>query len=146
MTSAALGSILQGAILVGSALTALKLLTTGLHKRYPVLFLYFVFRIPNSLWPFFPDIRSELYLNLWKLTTVVALGFYVLLVAELYHLVLEKYRGLQTAGRWAMYGSTVISVLISLLSLLNVSYKQNPKTRIILLAERGVDTALALFI
>ena len=36
--------------------------------------------------------------------------FYVLMVLELYRLVLEKYKGLYSLGRWALYLSLAISV------------------------------------
>jgi hypothetical protein len=58
------------------------------------------------------------YFWLWLITSPVCLVFYVLLVAELYRLILEKYRGLETLGRWAMYAATAVSVLISALALL----------------------------
>src|SRR6185437_15771741 len=64
--------------------------------------------------------------------------------------VLEKYRGLQTAGRWAMYLSLVVSVSISVLTLLPkinpAMSERNRMIRVFLTAERGIDMALALFI
>jgi hypothetical protein len=149
MTSAALGSLLQTLLVVGAALTVGKLLHTGLYKRYPIFFLYFLFRIPNSIWPLFVDIRSILYLNIWKATGVIVWIFYVLLTVELYRLVLSKYRGLQTVGRWAMYGSVVVSVTIAVLTLLPKMPKIPAHSRtlqLFLVVERGIDTALALFI
>ena len=38
--------------------------------------------------------------------------FYILVVMELYGLVFERYKGLYTLGRWAMYGAIVISATI----------------------------------
>jgi hypothetical protein len=149
MTSVELGSVLQRILVVGCLLTAGKLLFSGLYRRYPIFFLYILLRIPNSIWPLYIDIRSVLYFNVWRATTVIVLIFYILMVVELYQLVLAKYRGLQTVGRWAMYGSLVISVTISVLSLLPRMASMSPRNRnfnVILMAERGVDTALALFI
>src|SRR5437763_17009614 len=118
MTAATFGSILQFVVLAGSALTAVRLFTTGLYRHYPVLFLYFLFRVPNSIWPFFVDLRSSLYFQVWKFTTIAALIIYICLIVELYRLVLEKYRGLQTLGRWVMYGSIVLAIAISIFSLI----------------------------
>ncbi len=150
MTSAALSSFLQALLLVGSALTALKLLTSGLHKKYPVFFFYFVFRVPNSLWPLFLDFRSNTYFWLYVGTLPIVLMFYVLLVRELYRLVLYDYRGLQTAGRWAMYASLAGAVAISILTLIpkiQPSMPQRSKTmNLVVVSERGIDTALAIFI
>src|SRR4051794_11748623 len=103
MTSAALTSLLQGLLVLGSALTALKLFTTGLYRQYPVFFLYFIFRVPNSILPLVLDLHSAAYFYCYVITLPLVLFFYILLVRELYQLVLQDYKGLQTAGRWAMY-------------------------------------------
>src|ERR1039458_8161467 len=72
------------------------------------------------------------------------------MVVELYKLVLEKYKGLYTLGRWALYVSLAISVSISAISLLpqiKPSLPQQSKIMFYMLAtERGVNTGLAIFI
>src|SRR5262245_24306583 len=150
MTGAAFTSLLQGILLLASALTAFRLYTTGLHKQYPYFFAYFVFRIPNSLWPILIDLRSATYFYAYVVTLPLVLGFYILLVMELYRLVLKKYRGLQTAGRWAMYISLTGALTVSILTLIpqiQPSMPQRSKVmRIILVSERGIETALAVFI
>jgi len=149
MTAAALGSLFHYVFLAGCALTAGKLYFSGLYKRYPVFFLYFLFRIPNAIWPFFLDVRSVPYFNVWTITTIIALIFYVLLVVELYRLVLANYRGLQTIGRWAMYASLIVSVAVSVLSLLPKMASMSARNRklfVVLGPERAIETALALFI
>src|SRR5262249_43602841 len=133
----------------GCCLTTAKLLVSGLYKRYPVFFLYFLFRIPVTIWTFFADVHTYSYFNIWKSVTALALIFYVLLVVELYRLVLERYRGLRTVGYVSMLLSVVISAFISVLSLLPkvVSLSAPSATyRLFLVVERGMDTALALFI
>jgi hypothetical protein len=150
MDSVALGSFFLAISLVGSALTALKLTATGLYRHYPVFFLYFIFRIPNSIWPLLLSTRSPHYFAIWRVSFVLTLVFYVFLVVELYRLVLKDYRGLQTVGRWAMYASVAAAAGISILTLLSgMSLGRHEPSRIIrifLIAERGIDTALALFI
>ncbi|MBS1856978.1 MAG: hypothetical protein JST11_16535 [Acidobacteria bacterium] len=83
-------------------------------------------------------------------TGPLVLIFYILMVRELYHLVLEDYRGLQTAGRYAMYLSLAGAVAISILALLpkfTPTMTQSSKGLFLVsAAERGVDTALAVFI
>ena len=73
-----------------------------------------------------------------------------MMVVELYKLVLEKYKGLYTLGRWALYLSLAISVTISAISLLpqiKPSMPQRSKVMFYMLAtERGVHTGLAIFI
>jgi len=150
MTGVVLVSCLKAVLLLGSLLMALMLYRTGLFRRYPIFFAFFIFRILNSIWPMFLEVSSDLYQKVWVLSTPIALGFYVLMVVELYKLVLEKYKGLYTLGRWAMYVSLAVSVTISVISLLpriQPSMPQPSKIMFYMLAtERGIDTALAIFI
>ena len=61
MTSAALVSFLRVVLLLGSILMVLKLQRTGLYHHYPIFFAFFIFRIPNSIWPLFLEVTSPLY-------------------------------------------------------------------------------------
>ena len=94
-------SCLKAVSLLGSVLMVLNLYRTGLYRHYPIFFAFFIFRIPNSTWPLFLDVSSDLYQKVWILTEAFEFGFYVLMVVELYKLVLEKYKGLYSLGRWA---------------------------------------------
>ena len=150
MISAALVSCLKAVLLLGSVLMVLKLYRTGLYRRYPIFFAFFIFRIPNSIWPLFLAVSSPLYLKVWVLTEPIELGFYVLMVVELYKLVLEKYKGLYSLGRWALYFSLAIAVSVSAISLLpriKPTMPQSSKIMFYMLAtERGIHTGLAIFI
>jgi len=150
MTTAVLVPVLQGVLLLGSMLMVLKLYRTGLFRRYPIFFAFFIFRIPNSIWPLILNRDSFNYFYLWVYTVPIALIFYVLLVVELYKSVLGRYRGLYSLGRWVMYASVATSVVISALSLMPTiqpETKQVSRAMIYMLAaERGVDSALAIFI
>ena len=127
-----------------------KLYRTGLYRLYPIFFAFFIFRIPNSIWPYFLDVQSNHYLHVWVLTGPIALGFYVLMVVELYRLVLERYKGLYSLGRWALYISLAISLTISAITLMPRIKPNMPQpSKIInymLATERGIDTSLAIFI
>src|SRR6267142_2079601 len=118
MTTAALVSFLKVVSLLASALTAYKLYRSGLYRRYPIFFGYFIFRVPNGIWPFLLNIKSPAYQKVWMLTEPFLWAFYILVVFELYRLVLARYKGLYTLGRWAMYVGTVVSVALSALSLM----------------------------
>jgi hypothetical protein len=150
MSSAVLVSCLKAVLLVGSVLMVLKLYRTGLYRRYPIFFAFFIFRIPDSIWPLFLEVSSPLYQKVWVLTEPIEFGFYVLMVLELYKLVLEKYKGLYSLGRWALYLSLAISVSISAISLLpriKPSLPQSSRIMLYVLAtERGIQTGLAIFI
>jgi hypothetical protein len=150
MTSVALVSCLKAVSLLGCVLMALKLYRSGLNHRFPIFFAFFLFRIPNSIWPLFLDTSSPLYQKIWVLTEPFEFGFYVLMVVELYKLVLEKYKGLYSLGRWALYLSLAISVSISAITLLpriNPTMPQRSKIMFYVIAtERGIQTGLAIFI
>lgn len=150
MAGVTLVSCLKAVLLLGSVLMVLKLYRTGLYRHYPIFFAFFIFRIPNSMWPLFSDVTSPVYQKVWILTEPIALGFYVLMVVELYKSVLQKYKGLYTLGRWALYSSLAISVSISAISLLPQIKPSAPQiSRImfyVMAAQRGIHTALAIFI
>lgn len=150
MTSTMLVSCLTAILLIGSALMAIRLYRTGLYLLYPIFFAYFTFRIPNNTWPFLFEHSSSVYQQIWICSELIVLTFYILMVRELYRLVLEKYRGLYTLGRWAMYVAMTVSVIISGLSLLpriKPTTAQRSKIMAYVLAtDRGVETALAIFI
>jgi hypothetical protein len=150
MTGEALVSYLKVVSLLGSMFMVLQLYRTGLYLRYPIFFVYFIFRIPNSIWPFFVGVSSGVYQRVWVLTEPIEMVFYVLMVVELYRLVLEKYKGLYSLGRWALYLSLAISVSVSAITLLpriKPSMAQRSKIMFYVLAtERGIHTALAIFI
>ena len=105
--------------LIGTALPDRPLANYGLVAALsPFSFCYFVFRIPNTLWPLFLPNKTRLYEHVWMLTEPLAWIFHILVVFELCRLVLQGHPGILTLGRWAMYGAVVIATGISILSLL----------------------------
>ena len=135
--------------LSGVALTALKLYKTGLRGRYPVFFWYFAFWTINGTWPLFLPPASNLYYWLWVFTEPVNWLFYILVVRELCGLVLEKYQGLNTLGRWAIYAGIAISGLISVISVLpriRSTGREWETLRLLLAADRGITLGLAIFL
>src|SRR5438105_5298438 len=109
--------VLKVVSLLGSVLVAGKLFRSGLYLRYPVFFAFFLFRVPNFVWPFFLDTNSNIYLHFWIVTESLFWVFYILLVLELYRLVLEKHKGIYSLGRWFLYLGTGVSLALSSLSL-----------------------------
>src|SRR5580698_7965895 len=161
MPSAALFiSFFQVVSILGSALTVIKLLRTGLYRRYRIFFAYFVFRVPYMAAGLVltnlqglrggDGVRSFLYFYFFLYSEPLLLIAYILVVLELYRLVLERYKGLYTLGRWAMYGAIIISGTISVLTLLPKIAISTPEPSKRLYyevgAERGVDLALVIFI
>jgi hypothetical protein len=149
MSSNALVPVLQLVTLTGAALTAARLVRTGLRPRYPVFFSYFLFWVANSIWPLFLNGASHAYFWLWVCTEPINWIFYVLVVWELCGLVLEKYPGLVTLGRWAMYFAVVVSVIVSFLSIIPGIRRGGPQwqtTRYLLAIDRGVTFSLVIFL
>jgi hypothetical protein len=150
MPGNALVLFFQAVSLLGSALTAIKLFRSGLYRRYRVFFWYFLFRVPNGIWPLVFPIKSALYFWLYVITDPLNWIFYILVVRELVGLVLEKYKGLYTLGRWAMYFSLAVSVTLSILSLLPRFTPTTPQRSkgipLLLATDRGVTFSLAIFL
>lgn len=150
MSSAAFVLGFQVLTLAGYALTAGKLYSTGLYRRYRMFFFLFLFGILETTWPLLVDVHSQLYEKIWMFTEPILWILYVLVVLELYRLVLEKHRGLYSLGRWIMYGATVLAICISVLSLLPHFKPSTPQHSRLLgyffATKRGVDSSLFLFI
>jgi hypothetical protein len=148
MPSADLGRILQFISLVGAAVLTFRLFTTGLWRRYPIFFWYFVFRIPNTVWPVFIDNSTSLYEDTWIITEPITWIFHVLIVVELCRLVLTHHRGIYSLLRWAMFGSVATAITISIISLLpKIKPQMTLDTRILgfwFATQRGIDFALAI--
>ncbi|MGA2195592.1 MAG: hypothetical protein ABSH40_10005 [Bryobacteraceae bacterium] len=135
---------------LGSALTAYKLYHAGLHRRYRFFFAYLIFRVPCISCALFMDQRGKTYLWLFTKSEPIVMLFYVLIVLELYRLVLERYKGLYTLGRWVMGAAMAIAVGISIISLRGVATAQLQRFSgwvvFELKAEARLDLALVLFI
>lgn len=136
--------------LLGAALTGFKLFRSGLYRRYRFFFVYLVSLVPYGICLLALDVHSGLYQEFWTVTTPLFWLLYILVVFELCGLILEKYKGLYTLGRWAMCLGLVIAVTLSVLSLLPYIAPATPqRSRIMgymLATERGVDFSLAIFI
>jgi len=152
MSSAVLIKGLELAAMVACALASFKLWRTGLYRRYLALSGYLAFRFLFYLlvlfW--FSDLRSAGYQKFYILTQPLGWLFHILVVRELYMLVLEKFKGLATLGRWFQYAGLTISLLISGLALLP-KMRSGPAQKSLLLGyyygiERGVDFALLIFL
>jgi hypothetical protein len=148
MPNADLTKILQAISLLGAAFLAVRLFTTGLWRNYPVFFWYFVFRVPNTLWPLIIKNPSIAYEDIWIITEPITWLFHVLIVVELCRLVLTSHRGIYSLLRWAMFGSVAVAVTISVISLLpKIKPRMTLDTRILgfwFATQRGIDFALAI--
>jgi hypothetical protein len=152
MSSAILIKGLELVIMPLCALTSFKLWRTGLYRRYLALSGFLVLNFLSYLlilfW--FSDLRSAGYLKFYIYTQPLAWITSILVVRELYTLVLERFKGLATLGRWFQYAGLVIALLISGLLLLpkmrSGTLQQSALLGYYYAIERGVDCALLVFL
>ncbi len=86
---------------------------------------------------------------LWLVTEPFLALLYVLVVLELYTLVFQKYRGIASLGRWAVFAGLVLGIAIAALTLsadLSNPNEKFPLLRYFFVLQRGVTTSLLLFL
>ena len=136
-------NIALGAILVA------RLFQLKLARNYRFFALYLLFITVRSAvsWAFDP--RSEIYHKIWRSTQPLIWVLYVLIVLEICSLIFKEYRGIQLLGRWAIWGSLIIAVALSSISLMP-TWKNPPAQAVLfqryLMIERGIDFALVILL
>jgi hypothetical protein len=86
----------------------------------------------------------------WMLTEPVEWTLYILIVLELYGLVLQKYPGIASLGRWAIFAGLGIALAITALTLSADS--SNPYEifstggHMVMVAGRGIASSLVIFL
>src|ERR1041385_8014565 len=124
----------------------------GLQKQYRILFVFLCIQVGRSTVLFIVDavIRTrQAYSWTWVHTEPILWFSYILLVSELYSLVLQKYKGLETVGRWVLYIAVPIAITISIVSVLPSLQKPASELPIRFyfdLVNRGIMFALVIFI
>ncbi|MGD1070755.1 MAG: hypothetical protein ABSB15_11495 [Bryobacteraceae bacterium] len=111
MDTESLAEFLQAA---AASIVAARLLVLGLAKRQPALLTFLlstalIFFSLASLPP-----ASAVYFWIYIVSLAVSWAVSLYVVREMFALALDGYPGIRTAGRWAMYGATGISVAASL--------------------------------
>jgi hypothetical protein len=136
------------AIAIGAnALLAVRLYWLGLNKSYPYFFAYLIFQTFRSLALVAFPVKSYTFAYIFVYTQPVLWVFYVLVVLELYDKVLDDWVGIRSLGRWALYGSLVIAVSVSFLTLIPFWGKEDSKLLFwVTTVERGVLTSVILFL
>jgi hypothetical protein len=140
--------ILRLLVVVGTALLAARLYTSGLQRRYRVFFYYLIFATLQSGLLYFINPRSGLYQRIWIITEPISWIFFVLLLLELYSLVLEAHQGIKTIGRWALYVALFLALLASLVSVVPRSGPvfQSRLQTYFYVAERAINFSLVVFL
>ncbi len=143
-----MAGILQWIVVAGSAVLSVRLLATGLHRRYRAFFYYLVFASLREGFLSAVNQSTKLYLHVWVLTEPLDWLFFVLVVLELYALVLQDYKGLSTVGRWALIVAVAVALGASAIGVLAPSHytAQGPLMTYYYVAERAVYLSLAVFL
>src|SRR5712692_7934375 len=86
--------------LIASALVVWRLYSLGLHKTYRYFLIYMALLVARTavLFPLSP--ADKAYRQIWVATQPLVWLSYLLVVAELYRLVLRRYGGIYSLGRW----------------------------------------------
>ena len=141
--------LLWASNIAGLALLLVRLRASQLHRTYKFFFLYLLVLLGRSLLLLAFDPNANRYAVIWMLTEPLAWLLYVLVVLELYGLVLQKYKGIATLGRWTLLGALAVSILVSLLTLfpsLSPAGGRYPILLFYTLVKRGVISSLAVFL
>jgi len=120
-----------------------------LARNYRFFLVYLIFDCARStaLWFYSPG--SVSYRSLWRAAEPVIWILYVLVVLELCSLVFKDYLGIHALGRWIVYGSLALSVLLSTVTVLPTWMHSTEGAFAIqrfLMVERGVDFAVVLLL
>lgn len=146
----ALVSYLPAVSATAAGLTALKLLKTGLYRRYPAFLINLLVPIPCFIAFVLLPSNSHTYFYIWEATQPLAWLFNIGMVFELYRIILARHKGLYSLGRWAMYLGIAISVTISTLALMPQITPQAPQVShfmpYFIAGDRGIDCSLAIFL
>src|ERR1035441_4990516 len=100
--------ILDLLILAGTAILSVRLLATGLHRRYRVFFSFLIFETLRLGVVACLESASDAYQKFFVLTEPLEWLLFVLVVLEIFALVLQDYRGLATVGRWALITAVLV--------------------------------------
>ena len=132
-------------------LAVVHLIQSGLYRRFRVLALFLSVALAQELalftarWFSNPD---RAYAWTFVASEPAVWFVYILLGLNLYSLVLQNYKGLQTVGRWIFFIALPLAILGSALTV--IADLRNPRGNVILfyyvVLERGIMFSLVLFI
>jgi len=124
----------------------------GLHRQYRILLIFLCIQSSRSLSLFVAQWvipTRQAYSWTWVHTEPILWLSYILLVSDLYSLVLQKYKGLQTVGRWILFISIPLAIVISIVSVLPTLHKPASEISVVFyfdLVNRGIMFSLVIFI
>jgi hypothetical protein len=133
---------LQTAALAG---LCLRILWTGLYRKYVYFFGYLLLALAQSVvMPFLP-LRSRLYLNVWMVGEALIVCSYALIVLENYSNILRGVGGIASVAQRYIKLTLAVAVLVSLLL---VGIEKTPATvpQYFIVCDRVVMSSLLVFV
>jgi len=151
MSSATINLVLVYIIAFTCGLGSVKLWRTGLYRKYPALLSLLVFFFIAQILAVSLRHEGATFVNrVWFVQQPISWLLSVWVVLEMYSLILEKYKGLATLGRWVQYAGFAISTFVSLLAMLpQIRQGVGPRLTIVKYyysVERGVDCGMLVFL
>jgi hypothetical protein len=132
-----------------AAFAAARLLHFRLRRRYPLLFSWLLASALSSAIFSALDIRAALFYTAYMVWQPISWIVAALAVREMFALIFRDYPGLQTVGRWALYGALGLSVGTAIL--LSVAFPRpgslhSRTLRWELVLDRSVEVSLAIVV
>lgn len=146
---AAVVEILSWASIVGYAALCFRLWRDGLDRTYRWFTAYLLFDAARSIGLKVIPYNTNLYFWVWATSELFLDILYILVVLELVSLILGKFRGIASLGRWAVFAALMLGVFIASVSLspdLSNPTEQYPLLRYFFVLQRGINSSLVLFL
>lgn len=128
---------------------ALRLWQLGLYRSYPFFAIFLIFAVLRSAMLFALAPGSKAYGVGWAYSEWALWLLYTLVTMEVYSLVLIKFPGIQTVGRWVLVGALVMGLCFALITLqpeLRTRMNARMDMYLLLMMERGVLTGLSVVV
>lgn len=135
--------------LVLTTVLILRMVWDGLVPVYTGFFVYLCASVAQTLamLPFSPNTTT--YAWLFIITQPVIWLLSILIVLELFSLILRRYQGIASLGRWTMMAALGLAVLIALVTLLPDLQNVGGRYRTLIyynVIERGINSSLVIFL
>jgi hypothetical protein len=137
--------ILLIAEIAALAILCLRMWVVGLHRVYAYFFGYLVLELLQTLIPVIVPLESRLYRDLYVASQALIVGFYALVVLELYSNVLRDFPGIGGTARRYIKFTLVLAIVIALLPL-GLEKTQATLTGYLWFYERTVMLSLVFFV
>ncbi len=121
----------------------------GLYRIYKGFFVYLCASVLQTLLMLPFGAETKTYAWLYLVTQPLIWVLFILSVVELFSLVLRRYRGIASLGRWVMMGAVAMAVLTSILTLAPDLQHVSGKHQILMyytVIERGISSSLVAFL